>query len=141
MLVNSGNKYFSVLLLFGAFEKVVQEFFIGINARFCRSKETRGRIEIREMSSESTLGSADRRRRGDESKYARCSLGELRCVMSTVVSSKVLNWCVEVGGFDGALKVRSSRFDASKVMCGATPEVSGRGCVGRVDRVGGDLQG
>jgi hypothetical protein len=49
MLVNSGNKYFSVLLLFGAFEKVVQEFFIGINARFCRSKETRGRIEIREM--------------------------------------------------------------------------------------------
>jgi hypothetical protein len=62
--------------------------------------------------------------------------------MSTVVSSKVLNWCVEVGGFDGALKVRSSRFDASKVMLGgASPEVSGRGCVGRVDRVGGDLQG
>ena len=30
---------------------------------------------------------------------------------------------VEVGGFDGALKVRSSRFDASKVRLGATAGV------------------
>ena len=30
---------------------------------------------------------------------------------------------VEVGGFDGALKVRSSRFDASKARFGATAGV------------------